>query len=151
MAGVIVENLLNIEEKIDRMSELRSRRDAIDKDIKKLSEPMVSDRGLIPIIYEWFKEILSERDCPPNPDSPHQRKKFLFIVLSLYNPGFFMGDKMQYGLRRDLANCLGVGAESVISDNCSNLLFIYRHYREFSGDAEYVLLKIKERLFLCDK
>ena len=146
MASKVVEELLNIEERISKMSELRGKRNEIDEDIKKLSKPLVSDRALISTIYEWFKDILFERDCPPNPESPHQRKKFLFIILSLYNPGFFMGDKMLYGLRRDLADCLGVGAESVISDNCSDLLFIYRHYKEFSGDVEGLIMEIKRRL-----
>jgi hypothetical protein len=133
-------------ENIDKIKKLKEEKRKIESEIKELTEPFITDRSLMPIIYDWFKEILSERTCAPNPESTYQRKKFLFIILKLYCPGFFSGDKMPSGLRKEIARCLNVTAESTISSNCSDILFVCRHYKNFSSDIEKLYSEIVERL-----
>ncbi|MDR0573207.1 MAG: hypothetical protein LBG96_04115 [Tannerella sp.] len=56
-----------------------------------------------------------------------------------------MGGKMASGLRTDLAACLGVKAESAISSNCADILFLYRQYKDFSTEISAIYEKIVER------
>jgi hypothetical protein len=133
-------------ENIDKIKKLKEEKRKIEAEIKELTEPFITDRSLMPIIYDWFKEILSCRTCAPNPESTHQRKKFLFIILKLYCPGFFSGDKMPSGLRKEIAKCLHMAAESTISSNCSDILFISRHYKNVGSDIEKLYSEIVERL-----
>ncbi|MDR2913683.1 MAG: hypothetical protein LBV74_02425 [Tannerella sp.] len=139
------------EEKRVKTLELQKEKDKIEQEIKDLTMPLLTDRKMISVVYEWFKDILSERDCPPDPASPYQRRKFLFIILMLYNPVFFTGEKMLSGLRRDIARCLNIKEESVISANCSNVYFLYKHYKDFRGDIESIYSKILDRLKGCDE
>ena len=77
---------------ISELGDIRKKQADLIKREKQLKEPKLTDLNLIPIIYEWFKEILSEMEFSPNPESPQQRKVFLFIILFLYNPGALAGD-----------------------------------------------------------
>lgn len=138
-------NILFEEKRIKTM-ELQKERDKIEQKIRELTKPVLTDRMMIPVIYEWFKEVLAERDCSPNPASPYQRKKFLFIILMLYDPVFFTGEKMLSGLRRDIARCLNINEKSVISANCANVYFLYKHYKDFRGDVESIYSKIRGML-----
>lgn len=131
---------------VEKIKALKKTRSYIDSEIVELSKPDLTDRKLIPEIYEWFKEILSERDPAPNIESPYQRKKFLFIILSLYNPGFFSDERMTIGLRKNLAGCIGDISETIISENCNDVLFIYQHYKDFSEDIDEIFTEIKARL-----
>jgi hypothetical protein len=133
-------------ENVAKIKTLREEKKQIEAEIKELTTPLITDQRVIPIIYDWFKEILSGRTCPPRPESAYQRKKFLFIILKLYCPGFFTGDKMPSGLRRELAKCLHIASGSTISTNCSDILFIHSHYKNFSSDIETLYAEIVDRL-----
>jgi hypothetical protein len=125
---------------------LQAKRDVLNTEIERLIKPALTDRSFIPTIYEWFKDILSYRDCPPRPETPYQRKKFLFIILVLYNPGFFIGERMVMGLRRDISVCIKMNEESVIFANCADVRFIYEQYKDFKNDVDVIYQQIAERL-----
>ena len=112
----------------------------------ELSRPFLSDYSLIPTLYAWFKEILANRDCPPNPESVNQRKKFLFIILFLYSPSVLAGGKMPDGLRDALCRMLGMNIGSTISKNCADVVFLYQNYKDFRQDIEYLYNQIVKRL-----
>ena len=69
---------------IVELKSIREQKSRLSEREQELSSPILTDFSLIPEIYEWFREILSGADCPPNPESVTQRKKFLFIVLFLF-------------------------------------------------------------------
>ena len=102
---------------------------------------------MIPTIYKWFLDFFAERNCPPNPASVYQRKKFIFIVLYIFAPSVLLGDKMPVGLRdRIWAALYKTADKSVISHNCEDLLFYFTHYTDFKKDVEDVFDHIKRRL-----
>jgi hypothetical protein len=142
---ILLNGVADIEEMIRKAHELHREREALSERINVLLAPSLTDRALIPVIHGWFADIVSDRDCPPDINSVHQRRKFLFIILLLYDPGFFAGRKMAFGLRRDLAGCTGLKTESTISSSCADMLFIYRQYKDFSTEISRIYEKIVER------
>ena len=71
---------------IVELKSIREQKSRLSEREQELSSPILTDFSLIPEIYDWFKDLLAGMDCPPNPESVTQRKKFLFIVLFLFAP-----------------------------------------------------------------
>lgn len=112
---------------------------------KELSKPVLTNLDMIPTLYMWFSEIISNRDCPGRVESVTQRKKFLFIVLFLYSPATLAEGKMLSGLREELVRLLNV-SPSVISNNCRDIVFLYNwdpDWRMLDGVFIEILSKIK--------
>lgn len=113
---------------------------------KELMRPMFDDYGKIQKVYDVFREVLSERDCPPSHQSVYQRKKFLFIVLYLFAPGVLIGDYMPKGLRKVLSDTLDIKSETTISNNCEDIVFLFRNYKDFSSDINELYHEMIKRL-----
>lgn len=113
---------------------------------RELTTPLLTDLELVPVIYGWFRDILSHRTAVPGWGSVAQRKKFIFIILYLYSPGTLVGVKMVGGLRDKISEVVNVNSKSTISDNCVNALFMYRNYKTFRADIESVYTEIVRRL-----
>ena len=131
---------------IVELKSIREQKSRLSERENELSRPFLSDYSLIPTLYAWFKEILANRDCPPNPESVNQRKKFLFIILFLYSPSVLAGGKMPDGLRDALCRTLGMNTGSTISKNCADVVFLYQNYKDFRQDIEYLYAEILERI-----
>lgn len=71
---------------IVELKAIREQKSRLSEREQELSAPMLTDFALIPEIYSWFKEILSQSDCPPNFESVTQRKKFLLSYYSCLHP-----------------------------------------------------------------
>lgn len=69
---------------ISELKYIREQKSRLSERENELSTPMLVDVEIIPQMYEWFAEILSKMDFPPNLDSVIQRKKFMYIVLFLF-------------------------------------------------------------------
>lgn len=132
--------------KIIRLKKIRIEKSELSEEENTLTSPILKDKSLIHEIYKIFVELLNERGCPPNIDSVTQRKKFIFIILYLFSPSTLAGGKMIAGLRPELANVLGIQSECTISDNCSDIVFLYQNYGVFRGDIEYLYTEIVNRL-----
>ena len=113
---------------------------------RELTTPLLTDLELIPVIYGWFREILSHRAHPSTWGSVTQRKKFIFIILYLYSPGTLVGVKMVNGLRDKISEVVNINSRSTISDNCVNALFMYQNYKGFRSDIENIYSEIMNRL-----
>lgn len=131
---------------IVELKSIREQKSRLSERENELSRPFLSDYSFIPTLYVWFKEILANRDCPPNPESVNQRKKFLFIILFLYSPSVLAGGKMPDGLREELCRTLGMNTGSTISKNCVDVVFLYQNYKYFRQDIEYLYAEILERI-----
>ncbi|WP_106827659.1 hypothetical protein [Parabacteroides pacaensis] len=131
---------------ISELKTIREQKSRLSEREAELTQPMLTNLSMVEVLYEWFKEILAGRNCPPNIESVTQRKKFIFIVLYLYCPSALAGGKMVKGLREKLANVLGNIAPSVISDNVSNIVFFYQQYKNFRRDVEWAYSKIVSQL-----
>lgn len=132
--------------KIIRLRRIRKEQTELCKEENRLTTPLLTDRGMIGDIYKIFVDVLGERDCPPQPDSVIQRKKFIFIILYLYSPSALAGRKMLGGLREDLSKVLGIQAQTTISDNCADVVFLYQNYSDFCRDVECLYAEIVNRL-----
>lgn len=53
---------------IVELKSIREQKSRLSEREQELSSPILTDFSLIPEIYEWFREILSGADCPPNPE-----------------------------------------------------------------------------------
>lgn len=131
---------------IVELKSIREQKSRLSERENELAEPMLTDLSMIPRIYEWFKDILSARDCPPRLESVTQRKKFLFIILFLYSPSTLAGGRLQNGVRAALRKVFPDIAPCVISNNIADITFIYQNYKDFRSDVEEIYEEIRRRL-----
>ena len=131
---------------IMELKSIREQKSRLSEREQELSLPILTDFSLIPEIYSWFREILTGMDCPPNPESVTQRKKFLFIILFLFAPSVLAGGRLSNGVRAALSEVFNDLSPCVISNNLSDVVFIYQQYKDFRQDIEYLYNKILERL-----
>lgn len=132
--------------KILSIQEIKQKKESVLKSEKEICTPLLTDYSLIPLIYEWFKSYMNELNCPPNPDSVNQRKKFIFVTLYFFAPASILGYKMPNGLRAKIAETLGVQKHCSISMYCEDLIFLSQHYKEFRSDIEDVFQYIYNKL-----
>lgn len=131
---------------ISELKSIRKQKSRLSEREQELSEPTLRNFTLIPDIYEWFKEILSEALCPPNIESVTQRKKFLFIILFLFAPSVLAGGRLPNGIRAELSKVFPDVSPCVISNNIADVTFIYQQYKEFRRDIEFIYTGIVNRL-----
>ena len=131
---------------IVELKAIREQKSRLSEREQELSAPMLTDFALIPEIYSWFKEILSQSDCPPNFESVTQRKKFLFIVLFLFAPSVLAGGRLPNGIRAEIASVFPDVLPCVISNNIADVSFIYQQYKDFRQDIEFIYNQLLERL-----
>ena len=132
--------------KIIRIKKIRVEKSGLSEEECTLSKPILTDKSLIKTIYDYFVEVLSERNCSPQVESVIQRKKFIFIILYLYSPRTLAGGKMKSGLRDEISKVLGVQSMSTISNNCSDVVFLYQNYSDFSKDIIKIFSAVMERM-----
>lgn len=131
---------------IAELKVIREQKSRLSERENELSTPTLTDLSLIPKIYEWFCDIVAERDCPPNPGSVTQRKKFLFIILFLFAPSVLAGGRLPNGIRTELAKVFPHVSPSSISHNIDNVLFLYQNYKDFRQNIDYIYNNIMARL-----
>lgn len=133
-------------EKIERLKAVRREKDRLIKEEKELLSPTLIDYDKLPEIYGWFKDILNDRPCPPHINTVLQRKKFLFIVLYLYCPGALCGDKLPYRIRTKIADLFSPVSPNVISQNISDIVFIYQNYKDFKNEVDDIFYQIVDKI-----
>ena len=131
---------------IVELRSIREQKSRLSEREQELASPILTDLSLIPEIFDWFKELLAGMDCPPNPESVTQRKKFLFIVLFLFAPSVLAGGRLPNGIRAEIAGVFPDVSPCVISNNIADVSFIYQQYKDFRQDIEYLYSQIVERL-----
>lgn len=131
---------------IQQIKSIKERKDELTRVEADISTPTFGDKSLIPIIYQVFKEVLSEQDFQPMPDSPHQRKKFVFVILFLYSPKTLAGYPVPHGLRDSIAKAIELKDVTFISNNIETIVFLYHNDKYFKSDIEYLYTGIINRL-----
>ena len=116
---------------ISELKYIREQKSRLSERENELSTPMLVDVEIIPQMYEWFAEILSKMDFPPNLDSVIQRKKFMY---------------MPNGIRMAFEKLFPNVKPCTLSNNISDITFLYRQYKEFRMDVGYVYTEIMNRL-----
>ena len=131
---------------ISELKYIREQKSRLSERENELSTPMLVDVEIIPQMYEWFAEILSKMDFPPNLDSVIKRKKFMYIVLFLFSPSVLAGGRMPNGIRMAFEKLFPNVKPCTLSNNISDITFLYRQYKEFRMDVGYVYTEIMNRL-----
>lgn len=131
---------------IVELRSIREQKSRLSEREQELASPILTDLSLIPEIYDWFKELLAGMDCPPNPESVTQRKKFLFIVLFLFAPSVLAGGRLPNGIRAEIAGVFPDVSPCVISNNIADVSFIYQQYKDFRQDIEFIYNQVLEKL-----
>jgi hypothetical protein len=131
---------------VSELKAIREQKSRLSERENELSAPVLSDLELIPVIYEWFKEVLSEMAFPPQVECITQRKKFLFIVLFLFSPSVLAGGRMPNGVRKSLEEVFPNVKPCTISNNLADVVFLYQQYKDFRQDIEYIYAEIVSRL-----
>lgn len=131
---------------IMELKAIREQKSRLSERERELSSALLHDVSLIPEIYVWFKDILAERPCPPNPENVTQRKKFLFIVLFLFAPSVLAGGRIPNGIRAEISHVFPDVSPCVISNNIADVSFIYQQYKNFRQDIEFIYNQVLERL-----
>ena len=131
--------------KIAEIKSIREQKSRLSEREKELTEPTLTDLEMIGTLYNWFQDIISQKE-KFRVGNVTQRKKFIFIILFLYSPSTLAGGKMKNGLRDKLAEVLGVNAQTTISNNRNNLVFSYQLYKYFRQDADWIYGEIMEKL-----
>lgn len=131
---------------IMELKSIREQKSRLSERENELAQPVLTDLDMIPTIYEWFKEILSSKDFPPRIESVTQRKKFLFIILFLYSPSTLAGGRLLNGVRSELRKVFPEVSPCVISNNISDITFIYQQYKDFRNDVGEIYEEIRRRL-----
>lgn len=131
---------------VSELKAIREQKSRLSERENELSAPVLSDLELIPVIYEWFKEVLSEMAFPPQVECITQRKKFLFIVLFLFSPSVLAGGRMPNGVRKNLEEVFPNVKPCTISNNLADVVFLYQQYKDFRQDIEYIYTEIQNRL-----
>lgn len=131
---------------VSELKAIREQKSRLSERENELSAPVLSDLELIPVIYEWFKEVLSEMAFPPQVECITQRKKFLFIVLFLFSPSVLAGGRMPNGVRKNLEEVFPNVKPCTISNNLADVVFLYQQYKDFRQDIEYIYTEIVSRL-----
>lgn len=138
--------MMNYLSLISKLENVREEKNRLEEKERVLKEPLLTDFSLIPKLYKRFVDILNERPCPPRIDSVLQRKKFLLIILLLYSPNTLIGDRMPNGLRKSIISVFPNISPNSISIDISNLLFIYKHYREINFEISEIIPQLVEHI-----
>ena len=116
-----------------------------------LSKPLLTNRSLIKNIHKEFESYLCGEDSKHGGSNVYRRKMFIFIILYLYAPSTFVGDKIPSGLRSELANVLGLSSACLISIETNRLMFLYQNYRDFKDKIDSLFPKLMGSIVSAEK
>lgn len=131
--------------KIIRLRNIQIEKSKLSEEEKRLIAPILSEKNLIPVIYDHFIEIMKKKNPSERISSVIQRKKFIFIIMFLFSPSTLVGGKMSAGIRDEISKVTGC-SKTLISHNCQDIAFIYNVYSDFRKDVEYIYNEIINRL-----
>lgn len=130
---------------IAEIKSIREQKSRLSAREKELTEPTLTDLDMIRTLYDWFKEIWADRECPGRLESVNQRKKFIFIVLFLYSPSTLAGGRISNKIREVLSEVMGC-TPYYISHNVESVIFFYQQYKDFRQDVDWVFTEIMKRV-----
>lgn len=123
---------------IKQLKIINNRIEELQKQREELLKPLLTDFSHIPDLYEWFKGQHSPgTQC---------RKDFIIVILFLYSPSTLIGGKMKKGLREVLSNVLEVNEPSIISNNTTEVVFLYNKQRSYREEIDYLYSKFENHV-----
>ena len=130
---------------ISELETIREQKSRLSARERELTTPVLSDVGFISTIYEWFKDLLKDREKSRRLLF-EDREKFVFIILRLYSIESLAGGRIANGVREAIAQVLGLKSHNSVSNFSRKLAFRYKNYREFRKDGDFLYGEIENRL-----
>ncbi|MEG1644016.1 MAG: hypothetical protein RR293_07735 [Bacteroidales bacterium] len=131
---------------VTELKSIREQKSILSEREKILIAPILSDLNTIPMVYKWFKEIMASRNPKIRIERAYQRKKFLLIIVLLFAPCMLTGARMPFGIRKALKEVFPSIKPCTISNNLTDVLFIYQRYKDFQQDVDNIYTEILCRL-----
>nr|DAT56214.1 MAG TPA: hypothetical protein [Bacteriophage sp.]DAZ41772.1 MAG TPA: hypothetical protein [Caudoviricetes sp.] len=131
---------------ISELKYIRDQKSRLSEREQELIKPILSDLGIIPMIFQWYCEIVGNCGLPERRSGTCFRQKFVFIILFLYSPSTLAGGKIAKGIRDILADILGFKSPTGISNLYVNVTFNYNNYKDYRADIDYLYTEIVNRL-----
>lgn len=123
-------NVLELKNTIQEEDDLKTR-------VKSLGKPVLNDIKQIPLLLDKYKMLIAKDTL-----SVYERKVFLFVAISLFDPKALAGKKMKHGLRVILGNSFGLDAKTTISDNMKNISDYYDQNSKFRKDTKQAYMYV---------
>ena len=124
------------------LRKIKECRDALKEREIELLEPTLGDTSLLQVIHTIIKQEYSKNKRLHRYD---EKEYFIAIIIFLYSPKSYMGDKIRVGIRDEIAKVLDTSPERI-----SNIFRIVRDwvivYTEFRRGVEYLYSKVLGRL-----
>ena len=124
------------------LRKIKECRDALKEREIELVEPTLGDTSLLQVIHTIIKQEYSKNKRLHRYD---EKEYFIAIIIFLYSPKSYMGDKIRVGIRDEIAKVLDTSPERI-----SNIFRIVRDrvivYTEFRRGVEYLYSKVLGRL-----
>lgn len=124
-------------DKINRLRSLYEDEQYIASLKKSLTRPLIRDEKLV---YQIYNYITEGGKHPFN--KVYDREKFIYVIAYIFSPSALIGRKMKNGIRKMLADCLGVKTENAISNNLNQAIFDYNTYADFRNETNELFAKI---------
>lgn len=105
--------------------------------IESLGKPILNDMKQIPLLLDKYKMMIAKDKL-----SVYERRVFLFVVVSLFDPKALAGKKMKHGLREVIGSSLGFENKSTISDNMNDISSYYVRTPKFRKDTKRAFMRI---------
>lgn len=131
---------------ISELKSLREQKSRLSEREYELSTPKLISLEYIPMIYEWFCELVGNCGAPERRAGVRFRKQFIFIVLFLYSPSTLAGGKIAKGIRDILADILGFKSPTGVSNLCTDVTFLYNNYKDYRQSTDCLYTEIINRL-----
>lgn len=126
---------------------------AIKSELKKLQmehlhyiAPTLSDTGLIPTVFEWYKDFSPDAGKTDREAKAAFTQGFILIITLLYSPGALIGGKLPFGLRTQLSHIFQYKSPTSISNIVPNLMFLYKTYASFREKVDTIFKQIVQKL-----
>ena len=128
-------------DKIEELKKVREQRTKLELREKELTEPILKDVSLIPIISNWVS------DLKPMNTRFSDTHYFIAVIALLYSPTIFIGDFLskKSKIRETIAYSLGRSKTS-ISDHFQIVGEWYLIYKDFQQDVDYLSIEVKCRI-----
>ena len=124
------------------LRKIKECRDALKEREIELVEPTLGDTSLLQAIHTIIKQEYSKNKRLHRYD---EKEYFIAIIIFLYSPKSYMGDKVRVGIRDGIAKVLDTSPARV-----SNIFRIVREwiiiYTEFRRGVEYLYSKVLDKL-----
>lgn len=126
---------------IDRLVEIQGEREALHREERSLSSPSMMDYDDVGRVYRFCCQAYGELHPDRHGSGSELRRQAIFVILFLYSPRTLAGGRMNSGLRRRIAEVMGLEPSNV-SHYHADVWFYYSVYADFREDIDNLFARV---------